>query len=120
MELPPWSGEEFATEPFPEQAHRAIPALSRFAYNVGVSIVPAYLSVTCGRRPAAVGARHQEINEKSMCLNVLASAQFVDEGPVTYRLSILSLETNENRELQKRKLMRIHTEPAPVPSGHAV
>ena len=62
----------------------------------------------------------QEINEKSMCLDVLASAQFVDDGPTNYRPSILSYETNENRELQNRKLMRIHTKPAPVPSGHAV
>jgi hypothetical protein len=38
----------------------------------------------------------------------------------TRPLSILSYETNESREQRNRKLMRIHTEPAPGPSGHAV
>ena len=121
MGPPSWSGDVFATEPFPEQAYRAVPDLSRYAYQGSVSLVPAYLSVTCDRRPAA-GRRqyHQEISVKSMCLDGLASAQFADERPATYRPSILSHETNENREQKNRKLMRKHTEQAPVPSGHAV
>jgi hypothetical protein len=52
--------------------------------------------------------------------DVLASAQFVDERPATYRPSILSHETNENPGEAEQEMMRKNTKPAPVPSGHAV
>jgi hypothetical protein len=60
------------------------------------------------------------MDETSMGLDVLASAQFVDERLATYRPSILSHETNENRGTAEQEMMRKNTEPAPVPSGHAV
>ena len=80
-----WSGEEFATERFPEQAHRAVPALSRYAYQGAFRsrVLERHVWPAASRWSAPV---HQEINEMSKCLDVLASAQLVDERPATYRL----------------------------------
>jgi hypothetical protein len=81
-----------------------------------------HVVVETGRRPPTpIGSTQVHRDVSKLRERVWpCSAQFKDEWLVAYRQSMLSHETNENREQKNKKLMRKHTEPTPVPSGHAV
>ena len=98
------------TEPFPEQAHRAVPGFVALSRTRGRFVSSGILErhVWPGGQPL-VGAKTPRNKRKRVCVwTCLLPHNLVNERPATYRPSILSNETNENREQQNRKLMRKH------------